>query len=661
MKTVTISLVCLSFLISHGRAQENFEFTEPGSFVVGCNYWASHAGLNMWRDWRPEIVDADFKQLSEGNIRVIRVFPIWPDFQPIYQSYGPGGNLREIRFKDRPLPADGIESNGISVEAMNHFRQLADLAGKYNIKLIVGIVTGWMSGQLLVPPALEGRKILSDPIALMWQIKYVRTFVQQMMDHPAILAWDLGNECNVMDELDNSGAAYVWTASISNAIRAEDRTRPIVSGMHGLSAADQAIWRIRDQGELTDMVTTHPYPIFTPFAGQDARNAIRTCMHSVAESRLYADLANKPCIAEEIGLMGPTDASTPVAAAFARTAMFSLWANDCHGFLWWCAYDQNQLQFPPYEWYAVERDLGLIRTDRSPKPVFQEMNRFASFLDQLPFKSLPVRNTNAVCILTEGQDQWAAAYSSFILAKQAGLELEFQHACQTLKDSRIYLLPSVNGTSVLRLQQWLAILEKVKLGATLYVSCNEGFLSPFSDPLGIEIVTRQIRTGSATFGSLADKTFQCEISSSIRFTINPNTAKVLAVEQDNNPIFTVNSFGRGKIYFLAVPLEISLTNTPGAFGERSAPYWKIYKTLAEGSALEPTVMKDNSFVGLTEHDLSPTEKILVAINYSTMRQDVGFQIDENWRADKTLYGKLPEKNKSTIDANDAMVFTIRRK
>ncbi len=662
MRTVTIVLICcLSLFTSQITSQDNFGFTEPGSFVVGCNYWASHAGLNMWRDWKPEIVEADFKQLSEGNIRVIRVFPIWPEFQPIYQSYGPGGNQKEIRFRDRPLPAEGMESNGISLEALNHFRQLADLAGKYNIKLMVGIVTGWMSGQLLVPPALEGRRILSDPASLMWQIKFVRTFVQAMKDHPAIMAWDLGNECNVMEELDNTGAAYLWTASITNTIRAEDKTRPIVSGMHGLSAADQAVWRIRDQGELTDMVTTHPYPIFTPYAGQDARNSIRTCMHSVAESRLYADLANKPCIAEEIGLMGPMDASTPVVAAFARTAMFSLWANDCHGFLWWCAYDQNHLKFPPYEWYAVERDLGLIRTDRTPKPVFLEMKSFSAFLDQLPFKVLPVRKTNAVCILTEGQDQWAAAYSTFILAKQAGLEPEFQHAGQTLKDAPVYLLPSVDGTSSLRLQQWLAILDKVKQGATLYVSCNEGFLSPFSDPFGVEVVSRQARTGNAIFGMLTDKKFQGAVSASTRFTLNLTTAQVLAVEQDNNPIFTVNSYGKGKVYFLAVPLETSLTSTPGIFCENSVPYWKIYKTLADGSVLPQSVRKDNPSIGLTEHDLSSTEKVIVAINYSTKQQDVRFQVDENWMADKALYGKLPANNKSMINANDALVFVIRRK
>ncbi|NEW80739.1 MAG: hypothetical protein GZ094_00010 [Mariniphaga sp.] len=40
--------------------------------------------------------------------------------------------------------------DGVSVEALAHFRQFADLAQKYNIKLVVGLVTGWMSGQLFI-------------------------------------------------------------------------------------------------------------------------------------------------------------------------------------------------------------------------------------------------------------------------------------------------------------------------------------------------------------------------------------------------------------------------------------------------------------------------------------------------------------------------------
>jgi len=643
-------------LLQAAGAQSPISLSEPGAFVVGCNYWASHAGINMWSDWRPEVVEADFRQLAAAGVRVIRVFPIWPYFQPIYAYYGGQGALKEIRFRDGPLPSEGPAHYGVSPDALKEFRTLADLAAKYDLKLVVGLVTGWMSGRLLVPPALEGKKILSDPFAVMWQVKYVRAFVQALKDHPAIIAWDLGNECDVMEEVDE-GTAYTWTASIAHAIRAADATRPVLSGMHGLSPSESGSWRIEDQGELTDILTTHPYPMWTPYAGQDAKNALRTCMHAVAESRLYADVSGKPCIAEEIGMMGPMEAGDTVTAAFARTALFGLWANDCHGFMWWCAYDQNHLSFPPYEWQAVERDLGLFRTDGSAKPVLEELRKFSAFLNSLPFKKLPVRHTNAVCILTGGQDQWAVAYSAYILAKQAGVELAFQYATQPLKESGLYILPSINGTSPISRQQWLNLLEKVKGGAVLYISCNEGFLSPFNEPAGIRILSRQSRTGKVRFADVRDSAFQFETSAAGRFDIQPVSAKVLAAEPDNNPVLTVNQWGKGSVYFLTVPIENNLSNTPGAFGEQSAPYWRIYRMLADKAAIGRLVRESNPMVSVTEHSLSESARVLIAINYSSTDQVVQFPSSPERGTGKLLYGSPPVKGKYTIRANDALVIT----
>lgn len=659
MKKIHVLFASLALILnSFVKAGEPLSLDKPGGFMVGCNYWASHAGLMMWRDWQPGIVEDDFRQLAEANIKVIRVFPLWPDFQPICQHYSSGGNLREIRFKDRPLPEEGIESTGVSVQALGHFKEMADLAEKYDIRLIVGLVTGWMSGELFVPPALEGRKILSDPVSLMWQIRFVRTFVKQFKDHPAVLAWDLGNECNVMERIDGREAAYLWTASISNAIRAEDKSRLVISGMHGLKSSVSEAWRIQDQGELTDVLTTHPYALFTPYAGLDARNSIRTTMHSAAETRLYADVSGKPCLAEEIGMLGPMEANESVTASFARTALFSLWANDCRGFLWWCAYDQNHLQFPPYEWSAVERDLGLFRTDRSPKPVANELMNFSRFLNKLPFRELPVRNTDAVCILSEGQDQWAVAYASFILSKQAGFDIKFSHVDQKLQESGLYLMPSVNGMSSISRQKWLELLERVKQGAVLYVSGDQGYLSHFVGPAGIDIVSRQARTGKAVVRSLDDKSLQFEISAESRCLIRTESARVLAVENNNNPVFTVNQYGKGKIFFLAVPMESDLSKTAGAFNETSPPYWKIFKTLADEAGIKHEVVRDNPFIGVTEHDLSQTEKIVVAVNYSVLPQEVTLRTDAKWSISEIVYGDRPVGNKFKIAPNDALVIRM---
>ena len=54
-------------------------FRTSGKFLIGSNYWGSHAGTHTWRDWRPEVIADDLRLLEEAGVQVIRVFPLWPD------------------------------------------------------------------------------------------------------------------------------------------------------------------------------------------------------------------------------------------------------------------------------------------------------------------------------------------------------------------------------------------------------------------------------------------------------------------------------------------------------------------------------------------------------------------------------------------------------
>lgn len=335
-------------------AAEGQELLQPGRFVVGCNYWASHAGTRMWSDWQPDIVKRDLRRLRSNGLQVLRVFPLWPDFQPLTLLRTGGGPV-EFRHGEKPLPDDPCGQAGMSAIMMEHFAEFLNLLSAQGLHCIVGLLTGWMSGRLFVPPAFDGLQVLTDCTALRWQVRFVRHFVSEFRNHSAILAWDLGNECNCMGRASRD-EAYAWTALISQTIRAADSKHMVVSGMHGLSPT--GAWTPFDQGELTDLLTTHPYPVFTPHCDQDPVNTVRTILHSTAESRFYADLGGKPCLCEEIGTLGPMIASEKIAADFVRASLFSLWANDCHGLLWWCASDQTHLEHAPYDWYTVERELA---------------------------------------------------------------------------------------------------------------------------------------------------------------------------------------------------------------------------------------------------------------------------------------------------------------
>ena len=162
---------------------------------------------------------------------------------------------------------------------------------------------------------------------------------------------------------------------------------------------------------------------------------LASVLHSTTEARYYGDISGKPCIAEEIGTLGPCVSSDKIAGDFARTALFSLWAHDCNGFIWWCSSDFSHLYFAPYDWSPIEPELGLLRVDGTAKPVLNEMCAFSKFLKNLPCHVLPKRSIEAVCIISREQNQWGVAYSSFVLAKQAGFDIEFQYESQPLKDS----------------------------------------------------------------------------------------------------------------------------------------------------------------------------------------------------------------------------------
>jgi endo-1,4-beta-mannosidase len=634
---------------------------KSGSFSVGCNYWPSYSGTNMWKDWRPDIIEKDLKQLSESGIRVLRVFPLWPDFQPIYNYRSSAGRLKYVGDKDGvPVPLKGEGSSGMSEIQLQRFEEFAQLAQKYDLKLIVGLITGWMSGRLHVPPALDGVDIMADAKSLYWQQKFVTTFVNRLKDEPAIIAWDFGNECNVMDFEVDKYQAYAWMSVLAGAIRTADDTRPIVSGMHGLRSDGKNGWDIIDQAGLTDLLTTHPYYLHTAYAGLDGFNTIRTIIHGAAQCRWYSDIGGKPCLVEETGINGPMIGGEKEVADFARTAFFSNWANNCMGLFWWNGYDQFSLTQPPYTYAAKEQELGLFREDRSPKPVVKEFKSFSNFIDKLPFKTLPARKTEAVCLLSDGQDHWAVAFSSFILAKQAGFDFDYQVVGDELKDAPLYLLPSVDGTPMFK-DKWYKLLDKVKQGASLYISLNNGAFPTFNEPLGIEIHENVKREGPFSFsGNILGEELSFKTGASRKFDIDVKQNKVLATETDGTPAFIEARYGKGTIYLLLCPLEDNLIKSASSFDKDSPEYYKIYEYIAKPLLEERILTKDHPFVAATEHTLNDKEKVVVLINYNPEDAVTPVKIKDGWKVSSSLYGKMPSGNSVTVKANDAVVLILKK-
>ena len=635
---------------------------ETGKFFIGCNYWASHAGTAMWNDWCSDAIEEDFLLLSKHGVNVLRVFPLWSVFQPINLLRKHEGIPREYRFGEDPLPDTDTGKMGMSEKALSLFNEFCVLAEKYGLKLVVGLITGWMSGRLFVPPALEGRNIITDPTAIMWQTRFIRCFVDRFKDSPAIIAWDLGNECNCMGSVSISDESYIWTSNMVGTIKSSDDKRPIVSGMHSLSP--DGLWQIQHQAELTDILTTHPYPIFTPHCDMEPLNTIRTELHAVAETLYYRGIGGKPCFPEECGTIGPFIGDDDTDAEFIRTNLFTLWAHDCMGFMWWCANEQTHLKTAPYDWNSCERELGLFTKEKTPKPVLHVIEDFNNFINTIGIDKLPQRLTDGICILTREQDTWGVAYMSFILAKQAGLDIEFIYADQPLPESSFYMMPSLSGVSSMTQNRFDNLLDKVKEGAVLYISINDALLSPFREYSGLNVITREKSESTENVKiTNGNKKFNIQLNINYKLKLEACSAEVLATNKDGSPIFAVNNYGKGKIFFLAAPLEISLTKVKGAFDEKqskaiskndddSAQYTIFYEIIKQSLLTEKVAYVENQNIGITEHVLDGSKRLLILINYGPKLSEVKLSLEKGWKINKILRGNLQ------MTGNDASVFEI---
>lgn len=631
------------------------QFLPSGRLATGVNYWASHAGMFMWREWRPDIVRKDLSRLSSAGLDVLRVFPLWPDFQPLDSLREMHGQVAEFRRGEEPL----LSLDGVSEEMLERFGFLADIALENGLQLVVALITGWMSGRFFAPPALAHLNALTDPTSIMWQVRFVDAFVRRFSYHEAIAAWDLGNECNCMGTVVNRDAAWLWTSVISKTIRAADPSRPVISGMHGLSAdptGKTAAWTLRDQGELTDILTTHPYPLFTPHCHREPLDSMRPLLHATVETCLYADLAGRPAFVEEFGTLGPRMCDEQVAAKMVRARLFDLWAHDCRGALWWCAYDQTELTHAPYDWLAIERELGLFRADGSAKPAVKE---FAEFQRAVGMWSLPPRRIDAVCILTNGQDHWGVAFTCFILAKQAGFDIRFVFADELLPEAKLYLLPSIKGFAALSRRREEELWSRVEAGATLYVSFDEnGGLGRWNHFSGAHVISCALRgddgagSGHCRFAFTAQEEGNSEIltvRAPEKFVVEISGAEVLAAEEDGAPLLLCHPVGSGKVFSLLAPMEAALALETGAFLSRTMQsFWKIYHLLS-GKVIETRWIQKlgSPWIGITEHE-SAGMRWAVLTNYAEFEVTEELRLSAGFSVNDVLSGPHPVTVSSAV-------------
>ena len=590
----------------------------PGTndFLIGCNYWSSEAGISMWHEWSAEAVEKDFAALKDAGMNTVRLFPLWSDFQPVRWACSCTGSHAELVMPDGfPLSEKGLRHFGLDPVMMDRFRKTADLAQKYELKLIVGLLTGWMSGALFVPPALADKNLFTHPDALHLETLFLRGFVSEMKDHPAIIAWEPGNECNCLSPCSDPIVSWNWIDHIVSTIRLADPSRPVYSGMHGSSVDSKTCWNQQSLSELTDVLTTHPYPTFTPHCGQSALNTIPAVYHASAET-LYYQASGKPAFIEEIGSFGPEYLSDERAEAYCRCVLYSAYAYGLGGMLWWCgfAFDKCASQFP-YRWVAMERNLGALDADRVPYGAARAMKRFRQEIDKLPYDRLPARKVDCTVVLTHADKPsvWKTAYGSFILSTQAGFGVDFCNisSCDALPESKFYLVPSITGFNAIPLDKYRQLLNAASEGATVCFTAGSGMLQPFGSEFGchIDYCTQIPEKKVFTIDGCKE---QFEIELPVTRHLIADSCEVFGKDTAGRPILIRQRYGKGQLIYLNAPVEQAAV-TP------ECRLYRIYRKIAELAGIKCPEKAPE--IGITHHPLPDGGEIRITINYADYEVD----------------------------------------
>ena len=569
------------------------------NFAIGCNYWASNAGTYTWRFFDKEVVKKDLDVLQANGVNTIRVFPLWPDFQPLSKG-NTFSNVFPLRHNDQ-IPTD---PDGLDETALANFSFLLDEAEKHNIQVIVAILNGWMSGTWYAPEFLQNLNLLTDLKAIIWECRFVQAFVKRFKDRSCIVAWEPGNECNCLShdwsQKITNDQAELWLSAVTNAIRAADNTRPVYSGMHGVFYSRERCFNTDVLGRYTDMQTTHPYPNFTPHCNREGVLTMRSALHSAAESVFSADLTNQSCLVEEINTLGPMLLHDDFGPEFLDKTMFSSFQYGTTGYLWWCGFNQDKLNFLPYDEISLECNLGLCYSNQEPKPVIKEMKKLSEHLQSLGELSACTRH--AVVIISDNPQDWTSAYGAFCLAVQAGFTVEFIGESQPLKNSDYYIIPCLGNPSGPPKHLMQALEEKIKKGAKLLITYNGGYIYDFNELTGVKVTAKEVEPKTKHF-TINGKPEKITASANLQFICD---TAVPLIETDSDILLTENKFGNGSVFFCNAPLENYYSETFEAY---KTNLYQIYKSFMND--LKTPLHIESSLCSVTFHENDNECKVLI--------------------------------------------------
>lgn len=265
----------------------------PSAVRFGVNYTPSEGWFHHWLDFDLDSVRADLDSIAALGLDHIRVFPLWPYFQP-----------------NRAL---------IRPRAVEQLLQLVDAAGERGLDVNVDGLQGHLSSFDFLPAwtrTWHRRNLFTDPEVLDGQAVYLRTLAAALADRPHFIGMTLGNEVNQFSagpphpDPDRASSAQIddW---LERMLAACEEGAP---GRLHLHAEYDATWYQDDmpftpgQAARRGAVTAVHSWVFNGTAQRHGRTSVPTEHHAaylIELSKAWADDPHRPVWLQEVGAPAP--------------------------------------------------------------------------------------------------------------------------------------------------------------------------------------------------------------------------------------------------------------------------------------------------------------------------------------------------------------------
>ena len=119
-------------------------------------------------------------------------------------------------------------------------------------------------------------------------------------------------------------------------------------------------------------------------------------------------------------------------------------------------------------------------------------------------------------------------------------------------------------------------------------------------------------------------------------------------------------YGRGKLIFLAQPLENALIDAPRVFEENSPDYAGVYRVIRDLAGIRREVSVDDPMVTLTEHPAADGTFEAVAVNNSRSDKTVTLHWNDAFEITGCLYGTL-RGDQLSLEAHSGAILTFGKR